>query len=112
MDESQWQALGLRFKPFEMAETTAERVVSEISETIEKKRALLLSDDDNVDANAAMINAMKMGANKIIAAKEKEESYYSLDMDDGMDDANEVKTGFERVATFGERRDGCRKYKK
>ena len=98
MDESQWQALGLRFDALsEMAETTAERVVSEISETIEKKRALLLSDDDNVDANAAMINAMKMGANKIIAAKEKEESYYSLDMDDGMDDANEVKTGFERA---------------
>ena len=98
MDESQWQALGLRFDALsEMAETTAERVVSEISETIEKERALLLSDDDNVDANAAMINAMKMGANKIIAAKEKEESYYSLDMDDGMDDANEVKTGFERA---------------
>ena len=56
-----------------------------------------MSDDDNGDANAAMINAMKMGANKIIAAKEKEESYYSLDMDDGMDDANEVKTGFERA---------------
>ena len=39
MDESQWQALGLRFDALsEMAETTAERVVSEISESIEKKK--------------------------------------------------------------------------
>jgi hypothetical protein len=99
MDESQWQALGLRFDALsEMAETTAERVVSEISESIEKKRGVFLSDDDSGDANAAMINAMKMGANKIIAAKEKEESYYSLDLDDdSVDDMNESKTGFERA---------------
>lgn len=99
MDESQWQALGLRFDALsEMAETTAERVVSEISESIEKKKGVFLSDDDSGDANAAMINAMKMGANKIIAAKEKEESYYSLDLDDdSVDDMNESKTGFERA---------------
>jgi hypothetical protein len=100
MDESQWQALGLRFDALsEMAETTAERVVSEISESIEKKRGVFLSeDDDNGDANAAMINAMKMGANKIIASKEKEESYYSLDLgEDSVDDMNEPKTGFERA---------------
>ena len=100
MDESQWQALGLRFDALsEMAETTAERVVSEISESIEKKRGVFLSDDDdNDDANAAMVNAMKMGANKIIASKEKEESYYSLDLDeDSVDDMSEPKTGFERA---------------
>ena len=98
MDESQWQALGLRFDALsEMAETTAERVVSEISESIEKREGVFLSDDDSGDANAAMINAMKMGANKIIAA-EKEESYYSLDLDDdSVDDMNESKTGFERA---------------
>jgi len=41
---------------------------------------------------------MKMGANKIIASKEKEESYYSLDLDeDNVDDMSEPKTGFERA---------------
>ena len=75
MDESQWQALGLRFDALsEMAETTAEWFRKSVNRS--KKRGVFLSDDDSGDANAAMINAMKMGANKIIAAKEKEESYY------------------------------------
>ena len=100
MDKGQWEALGLRFDALsEKAETTAERIVSEITESIEKNMFITIDNDGDGGSGGgafAMANAVKMGANKIIAEKEKEE-YISPLGSEAYNAINENKTGFERA---------------